>query len=162
MPKIELEYDIIKDRTALDDAARTLVEKAFEAANNLAYAPYSGFRVGAAVLLEDGKIVSGSNQENAATPAGICAERSALSAVSALYPDKKIISIAIAYTKDNINPKMAHTPLSPCGICRQTIAEYTARQEAPISLYLCSAEGQIYHIKNAMDLLPLSFGAAML
>lgn len=162
MAKFEFEYTVTEELNHLPTAERELAKAAFDAAKTLAYAPYSEFKVGAAVLLESGKIVKGSNQENAAFPAGICAERVALSAVSVLHPAETILMIAIAYQKDNITEAMAHTVLSPCGTCRQTIAEYIARQHKPIALLLCSATGPVYKIDNAMQLLPFSFGAEML
>ncbi|OJV52223.1 MAG: hypothetical protein BGO31_00705 [Bacteroidetes bacterium 43-16] len=162
MARFEFEYTVIDNKADLSREERELVEQAFDAAAQLSYAPYSSFKVGAAVLLENGTIVPGSNQENAAFPASICAERVALSAVSVLHPGAKIRSIAVAYQKDNLSEAMAHTVLSPCGTCRQSIAEYTARQKQPIALLLCSATGPVYRINNAMDLLPFSFGAEML
>ncbi len=162
MAKIEFEYEVFPNRKALDKEGQLLVIKAIEAAKNLAYAPYSKFRVGAALLLDNGIMVQGVNQENAASPAGICAERGALSTASILYPKQKIISLAVAYEKDNLDITMTNAVISPCGICRQTIAEYISRQKSTISLYLCSPKGQIYKLANAMDLLPLSFGAEML
>lgn len=162
MAKFEFEYTITEDVNQLPAAERELAQAAFDAAKTLAYAPYSEFKVGAAVLLENGAIIKGSNQENAAFPAGICAERVALSAVSVLHPGETILMIAIAYQKENLSEAMAHTVLSPCGTCRQTIAEYIARQHKSIALLLCSATGSVYRIENAMQLLPFSFGAEML
>lgn len=162
MAKFEFEYTVTDDVNNLSEGERKLIQAAFDAAKELAYAPYSDFKVGAAVWLENGAIVKGSNQENAAFPASICAERVALGAVSVLHPGEKILMIAIAYQKDNISEAMAHTVLSPCGTCRQSIAEYIARQQQPIALLLCSATGPVYKIDNAMHLLPFSFGSEML
>lgn len=162
MAKFEFDYTITEEIHQLPAAERELAEAAFEAAKTLAYAPYSEFKVGAAVRLANGELIKGSNQENAAFPAGICAERVALSTVSVLYPGEQILMIAVAYQKDNLSEAMAHTVLSPCGTCRQSIAEYITRQQQPIALLLCSATGPVYKIDNAMQLLPFSFGSEML
>ncbi len=162
MAKFEFEYTVTEELHQLPPAERELAEAAFDAAKTLAYAPYSEFKVGAAIRLANGELIKGSNQENAAFPAGICAERVALSTVSVLYPGEPILMIAVAYQKDNLSEAMAHTVLSPCGTCRQSIAEYIARQQQPIALLLCSATGPVYKIDNAMQLLPFSFGSEML
>jgi len=162
MAKFEFEYTVTEDIHQLAVAERELAEAAFDAAKMLAYAPYSEFKVGAAIRLANGQLIKGSNQENAAFPAGICAERVALSTVSVLYPGEPILMIAVAYQKDNLSEAMAHTVLSPCGTCRQSIAEYISRQQQPIALLLCSATGPVYKIDNAMQLLPFSFGSEML
>jgi len=121
-----------------------------------AYAPYSNFKVGAYAKLVNGKSVSGTNQENAAYPAGICAERTLMSTASSLYPDVGIKTIAISY--DNINGKSAR-PISPCGICRQSFFEFQERTQSPIRIILSGLEGEVQIIENAADLLPLVFGA---
>lgn len=162
MAKFEFEYTVTEDIHQLPPEERELAKAAFEAAKMLAYAPYSEFKVGAAIRLANGELIKGSNQENAAFPAGICAERVALSTVSVLYPGEPILMIAVAYQKDNLSEAMAHTVLSPCGTCRQSIAEYISRQKQPIALLLCSATGPVYKIDNAMQLLPFSFGSEML
>ena len=121
-----------------------------------AYAPYSHFNVGAAALLTDGKIVTGTNQENASYPVGICAERVLLSAVASQYNNAAIETIAISY--NNLNGASKH-PISPCGICRQSLAEYEERTRQPIRLILSGLEGEVYVIEKAQYLLPLSFNA---
>lgn len=162
MEKFSFEYELFNHKSALGTEDLKLIEIAFDAAKRLAYAPYSKFQVGAAVLLSNGVIIPGSNQENAASPVGICAERGALSSVSNLYPEEQIVAIAIAYQKDNIDPIMAAQVLSPCGTCRQTLAEYVTRQKATFPILLCSASEKVVKIKDVMNLLPLSFGAEML
>lgn len=162
MAKFEFEYKTYASPEELSTADKKLVDTALDAACQKAYAPYSNFYVGAAIELENGEIISGGNQENAASPAGICAERVALSAASALQPNKKILTLSIAYKKANLDSKYDSKPLSPCGICRQTIAEYTSRQGSAIRLLLCSANGQIIEIDNALNLLPMQFGSEML
>lgn len=119
-----------------------------------AYAPYSLFQVGALALLANGKTVAGSNQENASYPVGICAERVLLSAASSLYPGVPVQTIAISYHNDN---GTSNRPISPCGICRQSLAEYESRFNQPIRLILGGMEGKVYIIPNAGILLPLSF-----
>ncbi len=131
---------------------REIINSAKEASQN-AYAPYSGFHVGAAVRLETGEIVSGSNTENAAFPSGICAERAVLSSVNSIYPGKKVMTLAVAarteagYTED---------PVTPCGNCRQVMAEEELRSEMPIRLILYG-ERKIVVVENAGSLLPLQF-----
>ena len=139
------------DQLAQTDAA--LVTKAREVTAN-AYAPYSNFNVGAIAQLKNGKTITGTNQENASYPVGICAERVLLSAVGSLFPNIAIDTIAISY--DNKNGKSNH-PISPCGICRQTLLEYEERVKQPIRLILSGMEGKIYIIKKASQLLPLAF-----
>jgi cytidine deaminase len=136
-----------------DDAR--LFESARKATND-AYAPYSKFRVGAAVRLENGKIITGSNQENASFPAGICAERVTLSAASAVYPGIAVKELALTYV--NVSGESSH-PISPCGICRQTLAEYEQRFGRSIRLILGGFSGEIYVLNRATDLLPLAFSS---
>ena len=144
-------YDSIEELTPED---AQLVKEARKITAN-AYAPYSHFNVGAIAQLKNGKTVIGTNQENAAYPVGICAERVLLSAAATLFPNVAIDTIAISY--DNKNGKSNH-PISPCGICRQTLLEYEERVKQPIRLILSGLEGKLYIIKKASQLLPLSFG----
>lgn len=145
-------YDSI-DELMKDDA--DLLRKARKV-TQFAYAPYSNFRVGAYAKLVNGKTVSGTNQENAAYPAGICAERTLMSTASSLYPGVGIKTIAISY--NNVKGKSA-TPVSPCGICRQSFFEFQERTKNPIRIILSGLEGKVQVIENAADLLPLVFGA---
>ena len=119
-----------------------------------AYAPYSKFKVGAAVLLENGTIIPGSNQENASSPVGICAERVALSAASATHPLAGIVAIAVS-AKGNDNTILS--PIAPCGICRQTLLEYEHRFNRNIEIILQGEEGKIFWINSVKELLPLFF-----
>ena len=121
-----------------------------------AYVPYSNFRVGAFAKLVNGETVSGTNQENASYPAGICAERTLMSTASSLFPGVGIETIAISY--NNMNGK-SDRPVSPCGICRQSFAEFQERTKNPIRIILSGMEGKVQIIENAKDLLPLVFGA---
>src|SRR5262249_18723589 len=146
---INIPVQIFHDVSLLGAADAKLLDAAREAAAN-AYAPYSGFRVGAAARLANGMIVKGSNQENASFPAGICAERVALSAASAVYPSVPVADLALTYINGSGN---SDRPISPCGICRQTLAEYEQRFSHPIRLILGGASGEIYVINRATDLL---------
>lgn len=119
-----------------------------------AYAPYSKFRVGAAILLDNGKVVVGSNQENAAYPSGLCAERVAIFQAGALYPEAQILKIAISATSDE---KPVESPIPPCGACRQSIAEYEFRQEKPIELYFMGEVGEVYKSDSLQNILPFHF-----
>ncbi len=124
-----------------------------------AYAPYSNYKVGAAVLLENGKIVMGSNQENASLPVGLCAERVALSAASSGYPLIPVTAIAISAKGKGA---IVSEPVAPCGICRQTLLEYEHRFQRDIEIILQGEEGRIYRIPSAKALLPLYFGTSNL
>ncbi len=135
-------------------AYQELLLKAKSATEN-AYAPYSKFRVGAAALLENGSCVTGSNQENASSPVGICAERVTLSAVSSTHPNVAVLAIAITARANNYT---LHEPVAPCGICRQTILEYEQRFNRDIEIILQGEEGKIFLITSAKNLLPLYFG----
>ncbi|HSV12366.1 MAG TPA: cytidine deaminase [Hanamia sp.] len=121
-----------------------------------AYVPYSNFRVGAFAKLVNGETVSGTNQENASYPAGICAERTLMSVASTLFPNVGIETIAISY--DNLNGK-SNRPISPCGICRQSFAEFQQRTQHPIRVILSGMEGKVQVIENASNLLPFLFSA---
>lgn len=118
-----------------------------------AYAPYSKFSVGAAVLLADNSIVGGNNQENAAYPSGLCAERVAIFSANAQHPDQKVMALAIAaFTNNNF----LQTPITPCGACRQVLLETENRFSNEIEIILYG-EKEIYLVKKAADLLPLNF-----
>lgn len=147
--KISFEYEVFEAKTELNEADQTLVSKANEI-SKAAYAPYSNFHVGAAVVLEDGQILVGSNQENAAYPVGICAERGLLAYVNANFPNIKVKKLAVSTI--NIN-----YPLPPCGMCRQYILEIEKKQNHDIELLLTGNEGQVIKVNSAKDLLPLFF-----
>lgn len=144
------EYDSIDELQANDKA---LLETAKETTRN-AYAPYSGFLVGAAAMLNNGQMVTGTNQENASYPVGICAERTLLSTASSLYPGVGIYTIAISY--DNTHGS-SDRPVSPCGICRQSLVEFENRTNQKIRLILSGLTGKVQVIESASLLLPLSF-----
>ena len=119
-----------------------------------AYAPYSQFRVGAALLLDNGKIILGSNQENAAYPSGLCAERVAVFQAGSIYPGVKILKMAITAASDT---NQTTAPIPPCGACRQSIAEYEIKQETPIEIYFMGEIGAIYKSDSLKNLLPFMF-----
>jgi cytidine deaminase len=150
--------EVYRDRQELGKKDALLLEKA-QKAISAAHAPYSGFRVGAAARLANGEFVSGSNQENASSPAGICAERVLLSAVSSVYPGVPIECIAITYQPERGE---GNGPIAPCGICRQSLAEYEQRNGAPIRLILGGHRGEVFATDNVISLLPLAFTATAL
>ena len=144
--------------SALPNDVNNLMQQAIETRKK-AYAPYSKFRVGAAILLDNGQIIEGSNQENAAYPSGLCAERVAIFYAGAKYPDAKIVKMAISATSDNFVSK---TPIPPCGSCRQSISEYEQKQQTSIEIYFMGEEGEVYKSNSISDLLPFSFTGAFL
>lgn len=119
-----------------------------------AYAPYSGFSVGASVLLENGKMVNGSNQENVAFPSGLCAERVAIFYAGAKFPDVRIKSIAVSVFSKSFD---VNEIISPCGACRQVMAEYEDRQQNSIKVLLHSPNDQVLIVNKVQDLLPFMF-----
>jgi len=159
MKKIDLtltvfEYDSINE---LSEDEQLLINKSKEVIKN-AYAPYSKFSVGAAVLLENGKIVTGTNQENAAYPSGLCAERVAIFYANSKYPDIPVTAVAVsAFTND----EFIENPVPPCGSCRQVIMETETRFNTPIKIYLVS-RNKITVVNDANTLLPLNFNGYFL
>ena len=153
MIKLQLKstYDSCSFEELSQDEQR-LVEKAREATKN-SYAPYSKFHLGAVVLLKDGRIVMGANQENAAFPSGLCAERTAVFAAQANYPDQPIMMLAIAAADVH---GLRSTPVSPCGSCRQVILQMESRYHQPVEILL-TGTSRIYRFKSIKDLLPFSF-----
>ena len=138
----------------LDPAVQILIDKAKEASAN-AYAPYSEFQVGAALLLADGEIVTGNNQENASYPAGICAERVAFFAAKSRKPDTDVKMVVIV-AKPRLAKEFRFTP--PCGICRQVMSEYEKKNTSgKIRLYLIDVEGKVYESESIANLLPFQF-----
>ncbi|MEP6584415.1 MAG: cytidine deaminase [Ginsengibacter sp.] len=147
-----LVYDSIDE---LNQSDAFLLSEA-RSVTQFAYAPYSGFQVGAVAKLVNGETVTGTNQENASYPAGICAERVLLSSASSQFPGIGIENIAIAY--NNLKGK-SDRPVSPCGICRQSFAEFQQRTGHQIRIILSGMEGKVQVIENASNLLPLVFSA---
>lgn len=159
MEKKVVSFDVeIKQLEELSSEERQLIDKAMES-TRASYSPYSGFAVGAALQLANGKIFIGANQENAAFPSGLCAERTAIFAAQVNYPEVPIKMIAIAGRNKN---GFLPTPISPCGGCRQVMIEVEHRYENhPVKIMLYGTKG-IYVINSAKDLMPLSFIAERL
>ena len=143
-------FDSVKD---LPNDIYNLMEQAV-AIRKKAYAPYSKFRVGTAILLDNGKIVLGSNQENAAYPSGLCAEWVAIFQAGAIYPEAKILKMVISAASDTSSTTI---PIPPCGSCRQSIAEYEIKQDTPIEIYFMGEIGAIYKSASLKNLLPFMF-----
>lgn len=143
-------YESIKDLHKKDAELLKEAQKMVKTA----YAPYSNFQVGAAVLLDNGKIITGNNQENAAYPSGLCAERVAIFHASSQYPNIAVKTIAVAVKSKNT---IVSEPLSPCGGCRQVIAEYENKYASPIRIIMSGEKGQIYIAESIESLLPLMF-----
>lgn len=153
MKQIKLTYTVsVLSWAELPQEAKQTIEAAKEASER-AYAPYSKFQVGAAVLLADGTIVTGNNQENIAYPSGLCAERVALFSANSLYPEIPVRILAIAAQSRG---KFQAKPVTPCGSCRQVFGESEKRQGKEIEYYFYGTE-EIYHVKGTETLLPLSF-----
>ena len=151
----EFAYEVYDSVEELNEADAWLLNEAREV-TSVAYAPYSNFNVGAVAKLDNGQIVAGTNQENASYPVGICAERVLLSTVATLYPNIPIDTMAISYNNTN---GQSSSPISPCGMCRQSIVEYEHRMKQPIRLILSGMEGKVIIVEKANSLLPLSFGS---
>ena len=145
------EYASIEEMNAED---RELASEAIKAMGG-SYAPYSHFNVGAAVRMSNGQIVRGANQENAAFPSGLCAERTAMFAAGARYPDKDMLSIAIA---GGVMGRLGSEPATPCGACRQVMAQYQAKSGKPMTV-LMVASGRILKFSRVDDILPLIFNS---
>ena len=153
--QISFPYEEYESINELNKADAQLMQKA-RAITKYAYAPYSHFNVGATALMQNGSFVNGTNQENASYPVGICAERVLLSSASSQFPGEAIETVAISYLNEN---GLSDKPISPCGICRQSLAEYESRQKHPIRLILGGMEGKMIIIQKASMLLPLGFGS---
>ena len=143
-------YDSLDELT---EDVQALMRKAIEA-RNTAYAPYSKFQVGAALLLDNDEVVIGSNQENASYPSGLCAERTAVYAAGAQYPNSTIRTIAIS--AKSLRHQVV-SPVPPCGACRQALVEYEVKQEMPIPIYFMGETGKVVKAESIKDLLPLVF-----
>lgn len=145
------EYNSIEEMNPED---RELAAEAIKAMEG-AYAPYSHFHVGAAVRMSNGQIVRGANQENAAFPSGLCAERTAMFAAGARYPDKDMLSIALA---GGVMGRLGAQPATPCGACRQVMAQYQAKSGKPMSVIMISAD-KVWKFEKVDDILPLIFNS---
>lgn len=132
---------------------QNLMQKAIEARSN-AYAPYSNFKVGAAILLKSGRVVLGSNQENAAFPSGLCAERTAVFSAGANFPNDEVVCICISGSSTK---KDTLEPVPPCGACRQSLLEYENKQKALIPIYFMGKSGKVIKSPSVRNLLPFIF-----
>ncbi len=156
--KIEIDLEVFETISELPKDIQELMNKAQQAREN-AYAPYSHFRVGAALRLSSGQIVTGNNQENAAFPSGLCAERVAIFNAGANFPSQIITTLAITARSEN---QLTTEAIAPCGACRQSLSEYEKKQKSPIEIYFMGETGNIIKVASVMDLLPLSFDAKYL
>ena len=149
---------LFEDINQLSDDEQTLMKFAVKATEG-AYAPYSQFSVGAALLMEDDTIITGNNQENAAYPSGMCAERVAIWKASSSFPNKKIKKIAIAAISSN---KKLDRPVGPCGACRQTLFEYEVKQGKDVEVIFMGEVGSVVKTPSIASLLPFSFDSSYL
>lgn len=152
--QIQIELEAYENISQLIPEEQELIRQA-KAIAKKAYAPYSEFFVGAAVLLDNGEVITGNNQENVAYPSGLCAERTALFYANAQYPDAAVKALAVAVYS---NQAYAKQPVTPCGSCRQVLLESENRHKNPMRVIMCGEE-KIYVAQSAKDLLPLSFDA---
>ncbi|MGJ8744988.1 cytidine deaminase [Polaribacter sp.] len=160
MKKIEITSSatIFKDISELSSKDKMLMEKSIEA-RKTAYAPYSKFSVGAALLLENNEIVLGNNQESAAYPSGMCAERVAIWKASSSFPGIKIKKLAISASSTITN---VNKPIGPCGACRQTLSEYEINQKQPFEVLFMGEVGEVVKTESLLSLLPFSFDSSYL
>ncbi|MBO0321660.1 cytidine deaminase [Muricauda sp. CAU 1633] len=156
--QIGFELSIYQDVSELSQSEQKLLHAAEQAQKN-AYAPYSNFQVGAAVLLENGEIIIGSNQENASYPSGLCAERVAVFQAGARYPGVALKMLAVTASSRH---HLVDSPAAPCGNCRQSIMEYEQNQKSPIVILLKAEKGPIYKCNSMADILPLAFNSSFL
>ena len=152
--EIHIAYEEYKSIDELNAEDRELASEAIKAMEG-AYAPYSHFHVGAAVRMSNGQIVRGANQENAAFPSGLCAERTAMFAAGARFPDKDMLSIALA---GGVMGRLGSQPATPCGACRQVMAQYQHKSGKPMSVIMIAAD-KVWKFEKVDDILPLIFNS---
>lgn len=153
-----ISIELYADESELSAADRQLLHQATGQVNK-AYAPYSHFKVGVALLLANGEIVTANNVENAAYPLCLCAEQAAIGTASALFPDVPVVALAVTVEHEK---KLIDQPAAPCGACRQVLSEAEDRHQQPISIVMRGTTGPICKVASAKDLLPLSFSGAYL
>ena len=151
--KIETNLSVFDSIDELPEDVQTLMNQAIEVRKK-AYSPYSHFNGGAAMVLDNGEIITANNQENASYPSGLCAERTAIYYAGANFPEAVIQKIAITASAQN---KETNTPIPPCGACRQAIAEYEIKQNSPIEIYFMGEVGKVVKSDSLANLLPLIF-----
>jgi cytidine deaminase len=149
----QFEFEVYDSSAALNDDDKKLFDAAQRATGN-AYAPYSKFKVGAAARLNNNEIITGGNQENASFPAGLCAEGVVMAAAASRFPGVQIDAIAITYISENVP---GDHPISPCGICRQSMQEHKLRTGSPIRLIMGGSTGKVIAVDDASHLLPFAF-----
>lgn len=152
---INIEFIEYSSTDELNESLKALSEKSESHLSN-AYAPYSNFRVAAMCVLEDGAEIIGTNQENAAYPSGLCAERVAVFSAKAQFPDKRIDKLVLATSGES------ESPLTPCGACRQVLIEYEQQQNQAIQIILKSVDSKIWIFNSVKDLLPFAFDSSVL
>lgn len=146
---LKVDYRCYASTTELSPAYQELMDCAKKALSK-SYSPYSSFKVGAAILLEDGTIVQGANQENASYPLCLCAERNALAVANIQHHSQKMVAMAVVAAKEDIF-------VSPCGACRQVIWENEQRNRAPITMLIQGPNGSVYSFQSIGHLLPFGF-----
>ena len=156
--KIESSFTVYDSLDETSVEVQELMHKAIKVRDN-AYAPYSKFNVGAALLLENGEVITGSNQENASYPSGLCAERTAIYYAGAQYPNVRILEMAITATSKKTPTT---NPIPPCGACRQAISEYEVKQDKPIVIYFMGESGKVIKSDSLANLFPLVFDKSVL
>ncbi len=155
---VESQFEVFDNLNELDNTIQLLFEKA-EEARQKAYAPYSKFLVGCALLLDNGEIIKGNNQENASYPSGLCAERTAIYYAGAEFPNAKVLKMAIIAGSQN---QKTDKPIPPCGACRQAVFEYEDKQDQPIDMFFKGEFGQILRSSSLANMLPLTFNKSFL
>jgi cytidine deaminase len=157
MKKVELKiaFSEYENASELSPVEQELIKKAIDACDS-AYAPYSDFHVGAALLLDNGVIITGNNQENVAYPSALCAERVAIYYAGSQHPNVAVKTVAITCKSDTVH---LTEPLSPCGACRQAMAEYETRHNSKIKVILVGDTNKIIVVDSVADLLPFMFKA---
>jgi len=156
--KISTKFTVFESSDELSPTEQELLQKAIKIRDS-AYAPYSGFNVGASVLMQNNQVIVGNNQENAAYPSGVCAERVAIWSAMSTFPDGKIEKIFISARSDKT---LVDRPVAPCGACRQAIAEYETKQQQDIEIFFTGETGEIVKANSIKDLLPWMFDNSML
>ena len=151
--QIETKLSVFESFEELSQSEKEFMNQAVEIRKK-AYAPYSKFQVGAAIVLDNGVVLQGSNQENAAYPSGLCAERVVIFYAGANYPNNKIMKLFISATHSD---RDSENSIPPCGSCRQSIAEYEIKQDLPIEIYFMGAKGAVYKSDSLKNLLPFMF-----
>ncbi|MDT0558444.1 cytidine deaminase [Ichthyenterobacterium sp. W332] len=155
---VESSLEVYSSLQELPNDIQMLMQQAIEARAK-AYSPYSNFQVGAALSLDNGKIITGNNQENASYPSGLCAERTAIYYAGSQHPNSKITRMAITASSKT---KVTDKPIPPCGACRQAILEYEIKQKQPIEIYFMGKVGEVAKSSSLTNLLPFIFDKEVL